>query len=246
MNQTKIAKIKAERAKRHRLLNEQQHREGVEANQSLKVAVDKLYEALNDKEPFDVDRLSEQIQALTEVIDIKDQVKEIHEAVKAIKPEFHAEKIDLSPVIQAIEKTRPEKPDPIDFSNFEKAIIEIQQRVQEQPEPDSQNVEDYKPFRRVVKVGNRLIFDDQPTPSRGGGGSSAGLTNTELRATPVDVNLANQLVPENYDYIGVTTPSATSEVYAFKSGGSGGSTVATLTINYTDSSKETLSSVART
>lgn len=54
------------------------------------------------------------------------------------------------------------------------------------------------------------------------------------------------LVSETYDYIAVTYPLATQEVYTFKSGGSGGTTVATLTVNYTTSTKDVLTDVART
>ena len=52
-------------------------------------------------------------------------------------------------------------------------------------------------------------------------------------------------IPE-YDYIGVTYPSGTQEVYVFKTGGSSGTTVATLTVNYTDSTKANLLNVTKT
>lgn len=41
-----------------------------------------------------------------------------------------------------------------------------------------------------------------------------------------------------HDYIGVAYPTATREVYTYKNGGSGGTTVATITVNYTDTTKE--------
>lgn len=49
------------------------------------------------------------------------------------------------------------------------------------------------------------------------------------------------LLSETYDYFSVAYPSATQEVYTFKTGGSGGTLVATLTLNYTDSTKNFLS-----
>ena len=49
-----------------------------------------------------------------------------------------------------------------------------------------------------------------------------------------------------YDYVAVTYPLATQEVYEFKTGGAAGTTVGTITINYTDSTKESISNVART
>ena len=49
--------------------------------------------------------------------------------------------------------------------------------------------------------------------------------------------------PYGHDYIAVTYPTATTEVYTYKVGGSGGTTVATVTVTYTDSTKENISSV---
>lgn len=49
-----------------------------------------------------------------------------------------------------------------------------------------------------------------------------------------------------YDYVGVTLPNSVAEVYAFKTGGSGGTLVATVTVVYTDANKTTPSSVTRT
>lgn len=51
-------------------------------------------------------------------------------------------------------------------------------------------------------------------------------------------------IPDS-DYISYTS-NATSDVYVYKTGGSGGTTVATITINYTDSTKETISYIAKT
>ena len=62
----------------------------------------------------------------------------------------------------------------------------------------------------------------------------------------LDVSTQNSLIPDKYDYIGVTYPTSTSEVYTFKLGGSGGTTVATVTVVYTDSTKSDLSSVTKT
>lgn len=55
----------------------------------------------------------------------------------------------------------------------------------------------------------------------------------------------NGLVTDSYDYIAVTYPSTTSEVYTYKTGGSGGTKVATVTIVYTTTSKCLISSVTK-
>lgn len=62
----------------------------------------------------------------------------------------------------------------------------------------------------------------------------------------VRVKSLNSLVSEKYDYISVGYPTTTQEVYTFKSGGSGGTAVATVTVNYTTSSKEFIDNVGKT
>ena len=54
----------------------------------------------------------------------------------------------------------------------------------------------------------------------------------------------SSLTPYAYDYVSYTSGS-TTDTYVYKSGGSGGTTVQTITVTYTDSTKATLSSVAR-
>ena len=48
-----------------------------------------------------------------------------------------------------------------------------------------------------------------------------------------------------YDYISVAYPDSVTETYIYKSGGSGGTTVATITVVYTSSTKDSLSSVTK-
>lgn len=55
-----------------------------------------------------------------------------------------------------------------------------------------------------------------------------------------------QLVPKVFDSIVATYPLTTQEVYTYKTGGVGGATVATVTVNYSDSTKNTITSVSRT
>lgn len=50
-----------------------------------------------------------------------------------------------------------------------------------------------------------------------------------------------------YDYVGVTYPTTSQEVYVFKTGGAGGTTVGTVTLNYSDAvTKAILTSAIRT
>lgn len=51
-------------------------------------------------------------------------------------------------------------------------------------------------------------------------------------------------ITSGYDYIGVAYPTSTTETYTYKTGGSSGTTVGTVTVTYTDSTKADLDNVA--
>lgn len=53
------------------------------------------------------------------------------------------------------------------------------------------------------------------------------------------------LVPSGYDYMSYSNTSSTVDTYTYKTGGVSGTTVATITITYTDNTKSTISNVAR-
>ena len=57
--------------------------------------------------------------------------------------------------------------------------------------------------------------------------------------------LNNALVTVAFDYISAAYPTTTQEVYTYKTGGSGGTTVATITVNYTDTTKNFITDVTR-
>ena len=74
------------------------------------------------------------------------------------------------------------------------ALIDLEANIK-----PSQNADEFVPFRRVIRQGNRLVFDDSDWASRaggggsGGGGSTGGLTDAELRATPVPVSMSSDI-----------------------------------------------------
>lgn len=55
----------------------------------------------------------------------------------------------------------------------------------------------------------------------------------------------NSIINFQYDYVSVAYTDADTETYTFKTGGSGGTTVGTIVVNYTDSTKENISNVTR-
>ena len=62
----------------------------------------------------------------------------------------------------------------------------------------------------------------------------------------VALNITSGLGIGSYDYVSVTYPNSSREVYVFKTNGSSGTIIATITINYTDSTKDRISDVTRT
>jgi hypothetical protein len=69
---------------------------------------------------------------------------------------------------------------------------------------------------------------------------------TTSRYVSISSGLGNLLEGIEFDYIAATYPNATTEVYTYKSGGVSGTTVATVTVVYSNASKAELVSVART
>jgi hypothetical protein len=66
-------------------------------------------------------------------------------------------------------------------------------------------------------------------------------------ATILAIRDIGGLVPDSYDYISASYNDGTfSETYVFKTGGAGGTTVATITVIYVDATKEKLVSVTKT
>ncbi len=189
MDKRQILQSKIKQAKAKAVLADKRHKEQVLALVSVKNAIIELHELINGQEKPDFDSLTKHLASLDALIDLKEPFSQIAKALnkKSVTPE------DFSKLAKAILDNKP-TPVKIDISKLEKAILEVNQRIQEQTEQaDSRSAEDYKPFRRVIKAGNRFVYDDQPTPSRGGGGSSSssassGLTDAELRASPVEVD----------------------------------------------------------
>lgn len=56
----------------------------------------------------------------------------------------------------------------------------------------------------------------------------------------------NALVKVAYDAVVETEPDTVTEVYTFKTGGASGTTVATVTLTYADSTKARLTTVVKT
>lgn len=149
----------------------------------VKKSIDSLYELINDKEEYDFDKLSNQLKVLNETLDLREQLGLLKKELELT----NKQQVTVEHFTKLIDAVGKNKPVDIDLTVLEKAIVQIQQRIQESSVLE-QAPEDYAPFRRVVKLGNRLVFDDQPTPagrasgggSSGGGSSSVAVTSSVL------------------------------------------------------------------
>lgn len=258
-DRAKLAKLRKTKAD----AKAKQHQELVKSNQSVKDAIVELHQAINGKAAFNDEQIVEQLKLLASNMTFKDEIAKLETAIvnKAKQP------IELKNIEQLIDAANP--------STVVDAINSMAVKLEAN---SSQKADDFIPYRRVIKVGKRFVFDDDkmnvnvmgggggsssvqiplvrdtddgqaiavvnPDGSNiGGGGSGGGLTDTELRATPVPTTINNTLVPEQHDEIQATYPTSSSEVYTYKLSGS---TVATVTVTYTSDDKQTLTSVVRT
>lgn len=95
----------------------------------------------------------------------------------------------------------------------------------------------------VVSGGTEVIISHVDDSIKIGDGTDFAAIDTD---GSIQTRQVAQLVPFKWDYVAATYPAGDTEVYTFKSGGSGGSTVATVTVVYSDSTKTVLSTVTRT
>jgi hypothetical protein len=70
--------------------------------------------------------------------------------------------------------------------------------------------------------------------------------NGLVRVRTQDIPSGNLLEGLSYDYIDASYPNDTTEVYEYYTGGLAGVLVATISVTYTDNTKEFISSVERT
>ena len=259
MDRDRLAKLRKTKAD----AKAKQHQELIDSYKSVKEAIVELHEVINGKAEFNDEQIVEQLKLLAGNMTFKDEIAKLETAIvnKAKEP------IELKNIEQLINAANP--------STVVNAINSM--AVKLEANPTSQKADDYLPYRRVIKVGSRFVFDDDKMNvnvmgggSGGGGssvqiplvrdtddgqavavvnpdgtpvgGSSDGLTDAQLRATPVPTSINNTLVPEQHDEIQATYPTTSSEVYTYKLSGV---SVAVVTVTYADATKEALTSVVR-
>jgi len=87
-----------------------------------------------------------------------------------------------------------------------------------------------------------LLAGQAAGPIEVGAGSATASTIRTADAVAYD-RLAGSFIPTAFDYVGATYDT-TSDTWTYKTGGASGTTVRTILVTYTDSSKSYISSVA--
>lgn len=170
----------------------------------LEATVNELKDSLGaGVELKNLDDLLEQLGVLQS---FQKEVKDLKDSIKEIKLPDNIEVRGLGDLVKAT-KVLSERKDPefkIDeklFKELAKSIVELTLKVEEASVPPKQNQKpsDYVPMRRVMKVGNKLMYDDSFYTGGGGGSSSTssgssggGLsTNDGTFATPAKQDTGN-------------------------------------------------------
>lgn len=167
---------KLELTKKKRLLAEQKRKErldAIKANKELTNAIDRLYELINGQESYDFAKLEKQLEQIDKSLDLSKHFKNLERSIEKNSPHKSTLKTkitDFSKLLDAVKKNKPID-QRVDISKLEKAVINIEQYIRDNSEPSDQGAENYQPFRRVIKTGNRFIFDDNYY-NNGGGGSA--------------------------------------------------------------------------
>lgn len=164
----------------------------IKARQSLLDATKKLYDLINGQEQYDFTKLEKQLEKIDKSLDLSKYFTNLERSIKDNSPHAQVTKTkiqDFSKLLEAIAKNKP-IPLSIDLTRLEKAVVNIERYIQDNSKPSDQGAENYQPVRRVLKIGNRFIFDDNFTNS-GGGGSGGGSTggNTTVDNFPTEYPL---------------------------------------------------------
>jgi len=139
------------------------------------------------------------------------------------------------------------------FNNLEQSIKNNQPIVNVAKQDIAFPTDPKKPI--AVRLSDGKKFYEAITAAVGGGGGGGSGTSfkdttgklvyVELTADgSIPVTVKNSLTPNvDFDYIDIQQTSATVETYVYKQGGVSGTTVQTITVTYTDSTKNDLDKV---
>lgn len=204
-------------------------------NTDLSPVVGVLNEAVSELQK--IPKEQQEIE-IPEPKDYTEQFKQIlsatQDVIKAVKAQ---ETVVEAPVVNL---PAPEvKVDAPDLKPLEKHSKELKKAIEAiiipQPIDNSKVLADHL---KEQKKTNKIL-EEMPL-----GGSSGGYIPRDDSGN-VPVSITGELVASvDYDYLDVQQTSAAVETFVYKLGGSGGTTVRTIVLTYTDSSKADIDSVA--
>ena len=176
--------------------------------------------------------------------DIEQTLKDKELSVNVAAPNVAVDAPDLKPlhtdnqkIIKAITDIAMPKFSTAELQDGQKELLDVLKKILAKPVGGGGGG-----VQTTLTRNDNAIAVVNPDGSNVGGSSGGGLTDAELRATPVPTTINNTLVPEQHDEIQATYPTTSSEVYTYKLSGA---SVAVVTVTYTDATKEVLTSVVR-
>ena len=182
---------------------------------------------------------------VTNLSEIKLDTTKVEQAIKKLKLD---PKIEVKPTDVNIE--------PVDLKPLKDELLNVVKAIKSQKYPEFPRIEptDLTKLEKEYKKHTKLLTEikDKPVGSGGGGGNGTPYVdatgkplNVELETDgSIPVTVKNSLTPNvDFDYIDIQQTSATVETYVYKQGGVSGTTVQTITVTYTDSTKNDLDKV---
>ena len=212
---------------------------------------------------------SETEQKSIEVSNLPDIAKEFGVAVNKIKLEapkvtVNVDKTDLNPIqllfkdlLVAVKAIKLPEIKPTDVKGVETRLDVLTNWSEAQ---DTKLKESNKLLKAIANrpmggsggSGTKGVYSNTagdlvyPVLTAGGAIPVSGTVTVDTSLLATKANQLFGLLPIVYDYMSYTNTNATTDTYVYKSGGSGGTLVATVTIVYTDSTKAQVSTVTRT
>lgn len=164
-------KTKLEIAKERKTRREQDRADIIALTEEIRA----FNKVLNDKEDIDLTELKTQLTELPKLI-----AEPLNTSLGGFLDSFEPylklstqkqKQPDLPGLLKNLKIEQPE----LDLKPIAKEIAKLKQKAVKQ----SQRPEDFIPYRRVVKMGNRFLFDDNMTSGGGGGAvDTSGLATT--------------------------------------------------------------------
>lgn len=186
-------------------------------------------------------------------IDYSQQLGGLKDAIQAVERVVQAQKLVAEAPVVNVPETNVHVDAP-DLQPLQQGFKDIVKAVSSIVIPEYKT--DNTAVEKLLKDTNSLldrILKKPVSGGGGGGGSSWTAIGSNGLPAPLKVDDAGGLVTasvglftKGYDYIAVDYPTATTEVYTTRVGGSGGALQETVTVTYTDSTKASISSAART